>query len=34
MKGDLCMAREKILVIDDEMEILELIKSCLMEEKY
>ncbi len=28
------MAREKILVVDDEMEILELIKSCLMEEQY
>lgn len=28
------MAREKILIIDDEAEISELIKSCLLEEQY
>lgn len=28
------MAREKILVIDDEADIAELIKSCLVEEQY
>ncbi len=28
------MSREKILIIDDEIEILELIKSCLTEEQY
>lgn len=28
------MAREKILVIDDEVEISELIRSCLQEEQY
>ncbi|MCG8484233.1 MAG: response regulator transcription factor [Clostridia bacterium] len=28
------MAREKILIVDDEIEILDLIKSCLMEDQY
>lgn len=28
------MAREKILIVDDEIEILELIESCLMEDQY
>ncbi len=34
MLGGIIMAREKILIVDDEIEILDLIKSCLMEDQY